>query len=79
MKKHASTIFTLWKQYGMNTWFCFLKVKLILTRERFGNYCMEIPKAISPICNCNKEGKEKAEFVIWFERYSKSLKESINF
>jgi hypothetical protein len=39
---------------------CFLEAKHILTRERFGNYCMKIPKAISPICNCNREGKKKA-------------------
>lgn len=43
----------------MNTCYCFLEAKHILTGERFGNYCMKIPKAISPICNCNKEGKRK--------------------
>lgn len=73
------SIYTMETEHEMNMRFCFLEAKHILTRERFGNYCMKIPKAISPICNCNKEGKKESWVVIPFERYSKNLKESISF
>lgn len=46
--------------HEMSACYCCLEAKHILTGERFGYYCMKIPKAISPICNCNKEGKKKA-------------------
>lgn len=32
-----------------HTHFRSLEAKSILTRERIGNYCMKIPKAVSPI------------------------------
>lgn len=60
MRKHAFTIFTTMEAgYEMNTHSHVSEAKCILTRERFGNYCMKIPKVISPVCNCNKEGKRK--------------------
>lgn len=46
--------------HEMTACYCCLEAKHILTGERFGYDCMKIPKAISPICNCNKEGKKKA-------------------
>lgn len=52
-------IYTVEAEYEMNTRFHVLEAKCILTRESFGNYCMKIPKAISPMCNCNKEAKRK--------------------
>lgn len=54
-------VYTTKTTHGTNTHRHVLEAKRILTRERVGNYCMKIPKAISPICNCNKEAKrEKA-------------------
>lgn len=73
------SIYIMEIEYEMNMRFCFLEVKYIFTRERFGNYCMKIFKVISFICNCNKEGKKESWVVISFERYSKNLKESISF
>lgn len=61
MKKTCiHNIYTMETEYEMNTRYQFLKAKCILTGERIGNYCMKIPKAVSPISNCNKEGKRKA-------------------
>ena len=59
-KSCIHNIYTMETEYEMNMRYHFLEAKCILTRERIGNYCMEIPKAVSPISRCNKEGKKKA-------------------
>ena len=59
-KRCIHNIYTMGTEYEMNTRYHFLEAKCILTRERIGNYCMKIPKAVNPISNCNREGKKKA-------------------
>lgn len=57
----TSNVHTTETMHGTNTHRHVLEAKRILTRERAGNDCMKIPKAIGPICHCNKEAKrEKA-------------------
>lgn len=64
--------------HEMSACYCCLEAKHILTGERFGYYCMKIPKAISPICNCNKEGKKESQVVI-SSSHSTSLEDSAIF
>lgn len=53
----TSDVHTTKTTHRTNTHHHVLEAKCILTRERVGNYCMKIPKAISPICSCNKEAE----------------------
>lgn len=59
--ENTHNIHTMETESEMDTHFHFSEAKHILTRERIGYYCMKIPKAISPIGNCNKKAqREKA-------------------